>query len=116
MSKAKNDRIDVIQRLMNMAMSYKTTSNWCHSKVSEEHRKRSQEGYQKQSEYELPVAMPGIVSFGLNLFSIELSLKLTGLLYGRPYWNTHDLYRLYKNIRDSIDNSEELLCAVLKQY
>ena len=110
MSKAKNDRIDVIQRLMNMAMSYKTTSNWCRSKVSEEHQKRSQEGYQKQSEYELHVAMPGIVSFGLNLFSIELSLKLTRELYGRPYWKTHDLYRLYKDIRDS---NEELLSTVL---
>ncbi|MCY3683602.1 MAG: hypothetical protein OXH16_19560 [Gemmatimonadetes bacterium] len=113
MLKRESEKIDVIQSLMNMAMSHIAICKWSHSKISKEHRKRSQEGYQKQSEYELHIGMTGIVCFGLNLFSIELSLKLTRLLYGLPYCNTHDLYRLYKDIRDSIDNSEELLSTVL---
>ena len=88
----------VAQYLMISALSNNSASVWC----LEESKKEFQ-----RPQLRAHVVLLDSVSLGLNLFSIELSMKLTLLLYGFPFKPTHDLHNLFTDIKNKIVNFEK---------
>ncbi len=90
----------VAQKLMISALSNNSASVWCFEESQREFQKPPIRAH---------MALLDSVSFGLNLFSVEQSMKLTLLLYGFPFKPTHDLHSLFADIKNKIVNFEKSL-------
>ena len=88
----------VAHRLMISAMSNNIAAILCFDESHKEHNPILPE-----------IEMLCTVSFGLNLFSIELSLKTTCLLYECDFEPTHNLFDLYEQVSGKIDGFEKQL-------
>ena len=91
----------VAQRLMNVALSNNSASVWCFEESKRE--------FKKQPPIRAHVALLDSVSFGLNLFSVEQSMKVTLLLHGFPFKPTHDLHNLFADVKNNVVGFEKSL-------
>ena len=104
MTKLDDNTKETVQRLRLLAVANNHASVWCF----EESEKES-----KSQTAQASVLLLNTVSFALNLFSVEQSLKILRLLYGFPFKATHDLHNLFTYIKNNVVDFEKSFKSAL---
>lgn len=95
MTKLDGNTKKTVQHLRLLALANNHASVLCYDESQKESKGKTPQAH---------VLLLNTVSFALNLFSVEQSLKILRLLYGFPFEATHDLQRLFEYVKENVDD------------
>ncbi len=104
MTRLDDNNKKTVQHLRLLALANNHASVLCFEEFNKELQSRTAQAH---------VLLLNTVSFALNLFSVEQSLKILRLLYGFPFKATHDLHNLFTCIKNNVVDFEKSFKSAL---